>query len=348
MDKFFVLDKKSFASAFTALKNFGEVFAPVRVSEKSFSFQPVDSPGQIAFEALRTILPPKKFLYPQREVVLECVDDEIRSTLPEVSPFVLFGVHPCDLASLGCLDKIFLSDPGDAHYAARRNKILIAGLSCLPDKHCFCSSVGTDSPSGYDLFFTDIGDSYVVQVANHLGAAALEGVTELQPATAEAMKRFKEFWNHRDELFENRFDATNMPALIDMEHDNPLWKDLGDRCLSCGNCTFVCPTCYCFDLTDIARLNGDVQRQREWDSCQFVGFAKVAGDYNFRPGPVDRLRFWYRHKLHGFEDAYELPTCVGCGRCTVSCPSDIDDIVGVVLKLQGEKVTLSFEKEQEK
>ena len=92
------------------------------------------------------------------------------------------------------------------------------------------------------------------------------------------------------------------------------------------------------DLIDIASLNGDSgERVREWDSCQFVGFAQVAGEFNFRPTPVDRLKFWYRHKLHGFDDPHGMPTCVGCGRCTVSCPAGIDDLVAVVKTLQRQR-----------
>ncbi|MBZ0188587.1 MAG: 4Fe-4S dicluster domain-containing protein, partial [Candidatus Obscuribacterales bacterium] len=147
---------------------------------------------------------------------------------------------------------------------------------------------------------------------------------------------YKSYWQERDAAFGSGFEEKNLPSLMDLEWDNKMFEDLAKRCLSCGNCTPVCPTCYCFDMFDVESLHAEQgQRVRQWDSCQFVEFAKVAGDYNFRPGPVDRLKFWYRHKLHGFDDPAGIPTCVGCGRCTVSCPSGIDDIVNVVLRLQG-------------
>lgn len=323
---------------FAALKELGSVYAPVRVSAQSFSFKEVQSGDEIAFEALRTILPPKKFFYPPHETLI-CYDgNEIVEHHPEITHQVLFGVHPCDLAGFGIMDKIFEAGPADSHYIARRKATTVVGLSCMPDKHCFCQSMGTDcATSAYDLFLTDLDTQFFLQISTPAGKQIVERCLSIcKAATEDDRRRYKEYWNRRAEAFTNGFSPDNLRSTMEMEWDNPIWEELGNRCLSCGNCTPVCPTCYCFDLVDIAQLNGTSgERVREWDSCQFVGFAKVAGEFNFRPGPVDRLKFWYRHKLHGFEDAYWYKTCVGCGRCTVSCPAGIDDIVDVVKRLQG-------------
>ncbi|HEY9868702.1 MAG TPA: 4Fe-4S dicluster domain-containing protein [Candidatus Obscuribacterales bacterium] len=339
MEHFFILPKAWFPAFFELMQEFGKVHAPVRVSDQSFAYKPVMSPEEIAFEALRTILPPKKYFYPQRETLVKYSGHEVTEQSPELVPQVIFGVHPCDLAGLGFLDKIFSAEPADSHYLARREATLIVGLSCMPDKYCFCNSMGSDSPNGaYDLFLTDIGDDFFVQVNTARGQRLVEVRPDLMQVPADEHRdRYKQFWVHRDEAFQTGFKSDNLPAIVDMEWDNPVWKELGERCLSCGNCTPVCPTCYCFDIIDIASLEGNSgERQREWDSCQFSGFAMVAGGFNFRQTPVDRLKFWYRHKLHGFDDPAGLPGCVGCGRCTVSCPAGIDDIVNVVLRLQGE------------
>lgn len=343
MEHCFTFQKNSFGLFFDLLTEFGTVYAPVRVSEQSFSFSAVSSAKDIAFEALRTILPPKKYFYPARETIVTFSGHDVRGEINTINPQVLFGVHPCDLAGLDVIDNLFSAEPKDSHYLSRRQNTFIVGLSCMPDKHCFCQSMGTDSPkSGYDIFLTDIGEEFFVQVNSPLGLKQIDKRPSLFEAANDRQKRkYKEFWADRSKAFSTGFKTNNLPAIIDMEWDNPVWEELGKRCLSCGNCTPVCPTCYCFDLVDVVSLSGDSgQRHREWDSCQFSGFAKVAGGFNFRPGPVDRLKFWYRHKLHGFDDAYGFPTCVGCGRCTVSCPAEIDDIVGVVLRLtdnSGEK-----------
>lgn len=338
MERSVIFSKSRFLEFFKLMQEFGDVYAPRRVSEQSFSFKKVSDPSEIAFEALRTILPPKKFFFQQQETIIAYDQDGIREVTPNVSPQVIFGLHPCDLAGLGFMDKIYSAAPADPHYLARRRSSLLVGLSCMPDKHCFCKSMGTDSPtSDYDLFLTEIGEEYFVQIHTATGLNIVEANRNLFSQSDEPSKqKFKDFWTTRDQAFSARFESENLPAIMDMEWDNKVWDDLGNRCLSCGNCTPVCPTCYCFDMVDVASLHAhEGERVREWDSCQFVGFAKVAGEINFRPGPVDRLKFWYRHKLHGFDDPAGIPGCVGCGRCTVSCPSGIDDIVNVVLRLQG-------------
>ncbi|MDX2108379.1 MAG: 4Fe-4S dicluster domain-containing protein [Candidatus Melainabacteria bacterium] len=340
MEKCFYFWKKDFGEFLSRLRSMGSVYAPVRVSDQSFAFRSVRDEAEIAFEALRTILPPKKFFYPAKETILECDGDEVKEHIEVVEPFAVFGVHPCDLAGLNALDKIFLSTPQDSHYQRRRRAAFIIGLSCLPDKHCFCKAMKADAPSkGYDLFLTDLEDKYFVQVNNQDAFDFVLSCKEfMHPTKDEDNQGYKKFWNDRDLMFEHNFDSAQLPNLMDLGWDHPLWQELGERCLSCGNCTPVCPTCYCFDMTDVAMFNSEkveAERQRVWDSCQFSGFAAVAGGENFRPGPVDRLKFWYRHKLHGFEDPIEIPSCVGCGRCTVSCPSGIDDLPGVIRILAG-------------
>ncbi|HIA51534.1 MAG TPA: hydrogenase [Candidatus Melainabacteria bacterium] len=340
MSQSLLLKKTDFSIFFQTLKSLGKFFAPVRVSEQSFSFKEIETEAQIAWEALRTILPPKKFFYPPSETLVEYSGNEIREVKPEMNFQVLFGVHPCDLAGLGIMDTIFEAGPADTHYLQRRKESLIIGLSCMPDKYCFCKSMGTScATKGYDIFLTDLGDAFFVQVETPRGIESLENCRQIFTSVSETDKdNYKDYWERRDKAFTNGFEPDNLRATMDMEWNNEIWDELGKRCLSCGNCTPVCPTCYCFDLVDIASLNGDSgSRVREWDSCQFVGFAQVAGDYNFRPTPVDRLKFWYRHKLHGFDDPYGFKTCVGCGRCTVSCPAGIDDLVDVVKKLQGQR-----------
>jgi sulfhydrogenase subunit beta (sulfur reductase) len=335
MEKIFTVARSDFEKLFELLQQFGPVHAAVKVSDHSFSFKKVNRPDDIAFEALRTILPPKKYLYPQSETVVR-YDKNGMYSVPTAAPrMVLFGVHPCDLAGLKILDDIFTAPPQDPGYEARRKNILLVGTSCMPDKHCFCKSMNTDQVAGgYDVFITDIGYAYYLQVSSP-AAQFIAQADFVRPVNNIDKAAYHKFWKDRDESFTIGFDGTNVIPMIDAEWDNPVWEELGERCLSCGNCTPVCPTCYCFDIVDIAQLSGaGGERRREWDSCQFVGFAKVAGEYNFRPGPVDRLKFWHRHKLHGFDDPHGLPTCVGCGRCTESCPAGIDDIVGTVLRLQ--------------
>ncbi|MBX9687987.1 MAG: 4Fe-4S dicluster domain-containing protein [Candidatus Obscuribacterales bacterium] len=341
-----VLPKNAFKLFFQSLKGLGTVYAPVKVSEKSYSFKEVHSPEEIAFEALRTILPPKKFFYPQEETLIRYKNGDFEEVQPEKKFQVIFGVHPCDLASLGILDTIFSSEPADSHYLKRREQSLLVGLSCMPDKHCFCNAMNADTAgSAYDLFLTDTGEEYFIEIRSAKGVELIKSLAEkVSDANPENHEAYKEFWKKREAAFSHGLETENLRSLLDLEWENQIWDEMGKRCLSCGNCTPVCPTCYCFDLVDIAGLNAkEGERVRQWDSCQFVGFAQVNGDFNFRATPADRLKFWYRHKLHGFDDAYGFKTCVGCGRCTESCPAGIDDIVQVVKILQGKKENKHYE-----
>jgi sulfhydrogenase subunit beta (sulfur reductase) len=343
MDQF-ILGKSDFGGFFDALKAYGKVFAPRPVSDQSFAYKPVSRPQDISFDALRTILPAKKFFYPQQEDLVRFENGSVVDVVPEVEPQAVFGVHPCELAGIAVLDTIFGAEPADNHYRLRRQVTLLVGTSCTPDKYCFCKSTGTDMPdSAYDIFLTDIGDAFLVQARTELGRNVLADVSSVKQPDAVHTQKFHNFYQERDKSFASCFDGADLKVTLDNTGESPTWQEMGERCLSCGNCTPVCPTCYCFDLVDIAQLNGDATRRREWDSCQFSGFAAVAGGFNFRPTPVERLKFWYRHKLYGFEDPYGMPTCIGCGRCTVSCPAGIDDIVGLVKQLQAEQAQPSQE-----
>lgn len=338
MDHSLTFAKSAFGVFFEQLQAFGTVYAPRPVSEKSFAYKEVRHPEEIAFQAVRTILPAKKFFYPQSEDLIRYDEEVVSEVIPPSKSQVVFGVHPCELAGIAILDTIFGAAPADHHYRLRRENTLIVGTSCMPDEHCFCKSTGTDRPdAGYDLFLTDLGDTYTVHVRTALGERVLSEMKFLSPVTEATTVSYDAFWRERDKSFIIGFESQTLKATMNATWESPSWDELGERCLSCGNCTPVCPTCYCFDLVDIAQLNGSGTRKREWDSCQFSSFAGVAGGGNFRASPVDRFKFWYRHKLDGFEDAYGLPTCVGCGRCTVSCPAGIDDIVGLVKRLQIEQ-----------
>jgi sulfhydrogenase subunit beta (sulfur reductase) len=337
VNKHYVLPKRFYPHLFSALRALGKVFAPVKVSEKSYAFRQVEAAEEVCFEAIRTILPPKKFFYPAEETLITYYKGHIYEHHENIEFQVLLGVHPCDLAGLGIMDTIFEAGPADSHYSIKREASLIVGLSCMPDKHCFCQSMGCDNPQkGYDLFLTDIGDALFIDVETIKGMDAIKpAMQHLTTASESDRTQYKEFWNRRAESFTNGFTESNLRSVMEMEWNNSIWDDMAKRCLSCGNCTPVCPTCYCFDLLDIASLDGESgERHRQWDSCQFVSFAQVGNNFNFRPGPVDRLKYWYQHKLHGFDDPYGFKTCVGCGRCTESCPAGIDDIVSVVKALQ--------------
>ncbi|UCG58628.1 MAG: 4Fe-4S dicluster domain-containing protein [Phycisphaerales bacterium] len=335
-----ILPKESLPEFIGHLCPFGELHVPVKVSEKSYAFGRVNDLSDIELNYTRTILPLKKYVFKPVDVMFNfCAATGYETTVEETdAKRVIFGVHPCDIHGLKILDLVFGGKYVDGYYSARRNKAAIVGMDCIPDEFCFCRSTGTDFvDTGFDLFLSDIGASYLVRVGTSLGddmiRAADSLLREVQEQDRQAYKRRS---TQRRESFQTEVQLQELPEIMDLEYDSEVWRRVGDKCLSCGTCSMVCPTCYCyavFDELDLA--GGSGRRQRRWDSCLFKDYALVAGGHNFRPDRDSRIKNRYFHKQRGFVSQHGRPSCVGCGRCKVYCLVGID-IVEVIKELRSE------------
>jgi sulfhydrogenase subunit beta (sulfur reductase) len=189
---------------------------------------------------------------------------------------------------------------------------------------------------GFDLFLQDIGDYYLTLVGTARGDDMVLATGPLfEPVTDADVNEYKRRSSAKRQAFKLDVEIRDLPEMFEMEYESGIWDELGERCLSCGACSMVCPTCYCFDVTDDVELgsrNGG--RTRSWDSCLFSTHALVAGGENFRKTRDSRIKFRFYHKQRGFVAEYGRPSCVGCGRCIVSCPVGID-IIEVLNKLRG-------------
>ncbi len=228
-----------------------------------FGFEPLHDPAELRLDYNITILPPKTALQPPRERIVRIMleGEPVVESLMEAAPTVIFGVHTCDLHTLPLLDRAFSADFPDAHYLERRKQALVVSMECLKpcDEHSFCKDMGTMSAhGGYDLHLTDIGDAYVVDVGTDAGAALLGRYADVRSLADGESQRLAEAVAAKWPRFRNRltFDAADLPAVLAAAYKHPIWKELGDRCLACGSCTNVCPTCYCFNVTDALELNG--------------------------------------------------------------------------------------------
>jgi sulfhydrogenase subunit beta (sulfur reductase) len=292
-----------------------------------FVFEPLLDPSDLRLDYNITILPPKTALQPQRERVarIQLEDEPIVESEVEATPTVLFGVHTCDLHAIPLLDRAFSADYLDAHYLERRKKTLIVSLECLKpcDEHSFCKDMGTMAvEDGYDLHLTDIGAAYTVDVGTEAGAALLEKYEGVRSAADGETDQLEEALSAKWPRFRNRltFDSTELPSLLAAGYNHPVWKQLGDRCLACGSCTNVCPTCYCFNVTDSIELSGTAAvRTRNWDSCQLEEFALVASGENFREARAARQRHRMLRKGKYLRERFGTTGCVGCGRCIRAC-----------------------------
>jgi ferredoxin len=248
-------------------------------------------------------------------------------TLPDTTPMAVFGLRACDLAALELQDRHFLGgDYPDPHYQARRERLLLIGVDCAESAAtCFCASSG-DGPAldgGMDIGLAEVGGGFLAWAGSEKGAPWLERL-ETQPATdaqlAEMVENSSRAGNAQTRHLPEESDLSRLYERLD--HSN--WQDLGERCLSCGNCTAVCPTCFCHTNSHEMALDGlSAQRVRRWDSC-FSPTHSEMGRFQVRSGIDQRYRQWLTHKLAGWQAQYGRSGCVGCGRCITWCPVGID------------------------
>ncbi|RDD53395.1 MAG: hydrogenase [Candidatus Korarchaeota archaeon NZ13-K] len=321
------MSKGDLPKLLSALKEFGEVHGPVRYG-KFHSFRRVDSADEMDLSYTRTMIPPKKyFVRPREEILRVNLRRGYELLREEPRNIVLFGLHACDINAIKVLDSIYMDEHPDPYYASRRERTLIVGISCLPDDECFCRSMGTDyAYDGFDLFLHDIGESYILRVASERGESLLEGADFLKKPEREDFMRLAEFERRRASMFKKELISSHLPDVADSLHDSDAWNEYVSRCLACGSCNLVCPTCRCYDVferVDLSLENG--VRERRWDSCFLRSHALVAGGLNFRPTRFDRFVHRYNCKS-GINVETGLPYCVGCGRCTVFCPAGIDHV----------------------
>ncbi len=334
-----------------SLANINSLFAEV---DKAMSlYLPVDeTDGSAKFSkwtdgvewsnALNTVRSPKDFFFPQTENLMEFKvsgkNIEVIDTRNEAEDFVIFGVRACDVKSFEVLDRVFLSEPVDSYYASRREHGVIVSLACSkPTETCFCNTFGINpaEPLGdvsawkteTDVYFkanTEKGEAFM---------KLIEGLT--QEATEDAVEKQKDSIKNickKLPLADLKTDAFGGGKTAEF-FNSPAWDELSEACLGCGTCTFVCPTCQCYDIKDFDTGNG-VIRFRCWDSCMYSEFTRMAHGNN-RLTQKERFRQRFMHKLVYYPENNDgLFSCVGCGRCLAKCPISMN-IAKVMKKIGG-------------
>lgn len=300
------------------------------------------SDGCKVSDALNTVRSPKDFFFPQTETLMkfrmEGKSIEIIDTRTESEPFVVFGVRACDAQAFDVLDRVFLADPVDTYYQNRRTHGVIVTMACTrPHETCFCGTFGIDpaAPAG-DVACWKTADALYLDAKTDKGAALLDSVASLtEPADDAAVTAQQTEIRARMQrlplanLRADAFGAGKTEAFF----NDPAWAALSESCLGCGTCTFVCPTCQCYDIKDFNTGHG-VQRFRCWDSCMYSEFTKMSAGQP-RLTQLERFRQRFMHKLVYFPTNNDgMFSCVGCGRCVAKCPIQMN-IVKVMKTLGG-------------
>lgn len=319
-----------------------ELYLPVKAGGQ-VNFAAWSEEAEVSLETLKTVKSPKDAFFPQSENLYTCVRDGKKITIePEAlkeQNFVVFGMKACDVQGVKVLDRVFLSDPVDSFYAARREHETIVALACHePEESCFCKVFGIDcaEPTAdvaawmiqgelYWKPLTEKGETLTEQIKEVLTDAEEQQVEEEKKAIRAIVEKLPysnlslKGWGEKDYM--KRFNS-------------PVWEELYKPCLACGTCTFVCPTCQCYDIKDYDTGHG-VQRYRCWDSCMYSDFTMMAHGNN-RTSQMQRFRQRFMHKLVYYPLNNDgLFSCVGCGRCVEKCPSSLNIV----------KVIKAFEKQ---
>jgi ferredoxin len=277
----------------------------------------------------------KRFLFPPRVPAwraTRAADGRFEMDEPEPPPrYAFIGVRSCDLHAVAIQDRVFLGDRYvEPDYEARRRDAFFVAVNCgRAGGTCFCASMETGPrvTAGFDLALTelhdDAGHRFVVEVGSDRGAEVLAGL-ERRPPRGDELDAPDRAADRAAAAMGRSLDTTGIRELLYANAEHPRWNDVADRCLSCGNCTMVCPTCFCTTAEDTTDLAGtETEHTRLWDSCFTLGHSYVHGG-SVRGAPASRYRQWMTHKLASWIDQFGTSGCVGCGRCVTWCPVAID------------------------
>jgi sulfhydrogenase subunit beta (sulfur reductase) len=328
------LDKKDFGPFLQSLIDDDELYAPVQLVEGVSIFKKIDRPEEVNITLLNTQKPLKDVFFPQCEVMF-CYkrvgnQTQITSTEEVKKRRVVFGARPCDIEAISLIDQAYSGEEyADVYFLKKREATTIIGMACdRPLSTCFCTSTGGGPfvRKGSDLFFIDLGEVFLVELLTENGKQfdQNEYFKEAKPEDITLAGEIeKKTFKKMDSSPNSTLPLEGIEKKLEGMVENPIWERLHEKCIGCSVCTFLCPTCHCFDIVDEGSKDRG-QRVRNWDSCLSVLYSLETSGHNPRPSGRERTRQRLMHKFNYFPKNFGRIACVGCGRCILYCPAHFD------------------------
>ncbi len=320
------ISRSEFINTLNALAKEYDILCPVlhddRIKISEFDGKNIDTIDRLPLDSL------KQIVLPQREFLVKYTRQENKSFKGEEvrtddRKKIVFS-KPCDANALNFLDNIFPVDKIDIYYKRRRENLLVISTACTsPCRTCFCTMTGYGpfNEIGSDIICMIEGDHFYLKPVTEKGRGLIKKIKG-RDTTSDLFEKAKE--KAEAAMGRDSVDINELKNKTYKKFEDDIWKELGSGCLGCGVCTFMCPTCYCFDIDEEASGCDRGVRVRNWDSCQFALFTLHATGHNPRPTQTERMRQRFEHKLSYIPQKNNLIGCVGCGRCVASCPVNID------------------------
>jgi len=352
VSKNYCIDSKGLQRLYERLKDEGTLIAPT-IKDGVIAYEPserfedlpqgwieVQGPGHYRLKKSGTksifsyrVAPSswKRFLYPPKELIFTAQKNEegfqVETPAPDTESRVFFGVRPCELRAIRAQEKVF-AQSDFLPYQTRLDHSLILAVACVtPGENCFCADVnsgpGIEDACDFSLIEWGVEPRYLLCVGSYRATKIIEEL-KFPLASPEDVDGAAAAVNQAKKMMGRSFDRARSADLLTRQYAHPAFAEVSERCTACGNCTLVCPTCFCSNLEDHTSLDGKTaQRYRTWDSCFTLDFTYIHGGHA-RGKPAERYRQWLTHKLSNWEAQFDEPGCVGCGRCITWCPEGLD------------------------
>ncbi|MHC4626765.1 MAG: 4Fe-4S dicluster domain-containing protein [Planctomycetota bacterium] len=318
------IEKNKIAELLTAVSSDYVLFA-ARVEGGIAAFRRINSATEIAADCRNPAISAKELFLPRAEVVYEFDGEKFIDDKLDSEKRVIFGMRPCDCRALMLLDKTFDTDQiKDPFYVTRRQNTVVVAVACnRPLSNCFCTAVGGDpfDEEGADVLLGDIGEASLAKAITPKGEEFLGQYGKFFSAGGSGS------WDNQAKqaraTIKCEWQAENVKRRLDERFESDVWETVSEKCLGCGACSYLCPTCYCFDLVDEKGAD-TIKKMRTWDCCMFRLFTLHASGHNPRPVNAPRLRQKIMHKFNYYPERHGVTGCVGCGRCVRCCPVNLD------------------------